>query len=107
MMIELTEVVCEAELSLLSVSGIAEATVPTLVIDVPPETELLTVATRVTTTDAPLAIDENVTVRLLPAPPQTPLPVAEQEMKVNVLGRLSVTMTDGAGSGPLLVTASA
>ena len=51
-----------------------------------------------------MARDANVTVWLLPEPPQTPPPVEEHETKVVSAGRLSVTVTDVAASGPLLVT---
>jgi len=43
-------------------------------------------------------------VRLLPEPPQVPPPVEEQEIKVTSGGRLSVTTTEVASMGPLLVT---
>jgi hypothetical protein len=45
-----------------------------------------------------------VTVLLLPDPPQTPPPVDEQLIKAIEDGRLSLTVTDCAAFGPLLVT---
>ena len=85
-------------------SGVEELTVAVLLITVPSATEQLTLATKVMVSDAPDGRSANVTVRLLPEPPQTPPPVEEQEIKVVSGGRLSVTVTDVAGSGPLLVT---
>ena len=85
-------------------SGVEELTVAVLLITVPSATEQFTLATKVMVSDAPDGRSANVTVRLLPEPPQTPLPVEEQETKVVSGGRLSVTVTDVAGSGPLLFT---
>ncbi len=53
----------------------------------------LTVATSVMVAEEPTAKDENVTVRLLPVPPQTPAPVELQETNVRLVGKLSVTTT--------------
>ena len=64
----------------------------------------LTLATKVIVADAPEASELNVTVRLLPEPPQTPPPVAAQDMDVVEAGRLSVTTVEAAMPGPLLVT---
>src|SRR6266542_2557620 len=63
-----------------------------------------TLATSVTVSDAPAGSEANVTVRLLPEPLQLPAPVELQETKVTSDGRLSVTVTELASSGPLLVT---
>lgn len=97
-------VVAVAELLFELGSGVEELTVAVLLITVPPTTEQFTLATKVMVSDSPDARDTNVTVRLLPEPPQIPPPVEEQETKVVSAGRLSVTVTDVAGSGPLLVT---
>src|SRR5215475_6208618 len=65
--------------------------------------EQFTLATSVTMADAPGASEAKVTARLFSAPLQTPPPVASQEMNIAAAGRLSVTVTDSAASGPLLV----
>ena len=52
----------------------------------------------------PDPIEGNVTVLLFPDPPHTPPPVELQETNVVVAGRLSVTVTLLAVSGPLLAT---
>ena len=69
----------------------------------PFETEQSSRATIVIVAEAPEASEANETMRLLPLPPQTPLPVEEQEIKLSDPGRLSVTVIDEAGSGPLFV----
>ena len=92
------------ELLLVSGSGVIEFTVAVLFIIVPSAIEQFTVATKVIVSDWPEARDANVTIWLLPEPPQTPPPVEEQETKVVSVGRLSVTVTEVAVSGPLLVT---
>jgi hypothetical protein len=97
-------VVTVAELLLGLGSGVRELTVAVLLITVPSTTEQFTLATRVIVSDSPGASEANVTVRLGPEPPQTPPPVEEQETKVVEADRLSVTLTDIAVSGPLLVT---
>ena len=97
-------VLAVAELLATSGSGVKELTLAVLLIAVPSATEQFTLATKVMVSDAPDGRSANVTVRLLPEPPQTPPPVEEQETKVVSGGRLSVTVTDVAGSGPLLVT---
>ena len=97
-------VVAVAELLLVSGSGVKELTVAELLIAVPSATEQFTLATKVMVSDSPDAKDANVTVRLFPEPPQTPPPVEEHETKVVSAGRLSVTITDVAGSGPLFIT---
>jgi hypothetical protein len=53
---------------------------------------------------APDARLGNVTVRALPAPPQTPLPEAEHDRKASSGGRLSVTTTLAAASEPRFET---
>jgi hypothetical protein len=63
-----------------------------------------TLATIVIVADAPGASEEKVTDLLLPLPPQTPPPVALHDTNVVPAGRLSVTVTSGAGFGPLFVT---
>src|SRR5882762_1431273 len=90
------------ELLLESLSGVDELIVAVLLIIVPLATEQSTVATRVIVSDAPEASEEKVTVRLLPDPPHTPLPVEAHETKVTEDGRLSVTTTELAVLGPLL-----
>src|SRR5688500_11269793 len=52
------------------------------------------VATSAIVADAPLASEVKLTVRFLPEPPHTPPRVDEQDTKVIVSGRLSVTTTD-------------
>ena len=59
----------------------------------------VTVAVMVTVADPRPAIDANVTVRLLPDPPQTPPAVDAQEAKVTPAGSGSVSVTLSAGSG--------
>jgi hypothetical protein len=85
-------------------SLVEELTVAVLLITVPSATEQFTLATKVMVSDSPDPRDGNVTVRLFPEPPQTPPPVEEHETKLVSAGRLSVTVTDVAVSGPLLVT---
>jgi hypothetical protein len=99
-------VVAVAESLVVSGSGVNKLTVAVLLITVPSGTEQFTLAKKVMVSDWPDARDANVTVRLLPEPPQTPPPVEEHETKVVSAGRLSVTVTDVAVSGPLLVTAT-
>ena len=97
-------VVVVEELLVVSGSNVRELTVAVLLITVPSATEQLTLATKVMVSDWPDARDANVTIWLLPEPPQTPPPVEEHETKVVSGGRLSLTVTDVAASGPLLVT---
>jgi len=99
-------VVAVAELLVGSGSGVKELTVAVLLISVPSATEQFTLATNVMVSDWPEASDANVTVRLLFEPLQTPPPVEEHDTKVVSAGRLSVTATDVAASGPLFVTVS-
>jgi hypothetical protein len=97
-------VVSVAELLDVSGSGVKELTEAVLLIAVPSATEQFTLATKVMVSDCPEVSNGNVTVRLLPEPPQTPPPVEAHETKVVFGGRLSVTVTDVAASGPLFVT---
>jgi hypothetical protein len=83
---------------------VKELTLVVLLISVPSATEQLTLATKVIVSDWPEVSSGNVTVRLFPDPPQTPPPVEEHETKVVSARRLSVTVTDVAASGSLLVT---
>ena len=85
-------------------SKVVEPTVAVLLMVEPLTMEQLGLATRVMTADAPDASELKLTVRLLPEPPQTPPPVATQELNDTVEGRLSVTKTELAASGPMLVT---
>ena len=93
-----------AESLAVSGSGVKELTVAVLLIIVPSATEQFTLTTKVMVSDWPEARDANVTIWLLPEPIQTPPPVEEHETKVVSAGRLSVTVTEVAVSGPLLVT---
>ena len=91
------------ELFPLTGSRTGEVTAAVLPMINPFETEQSSRATIVIVAEAPEASEANETMRLLPLPPQTPLPVEEQEIKLSDPGRLSVTVTDEAGSGPLFV----
>jgi hypothetical protein len=95
-----------AALSEASSSVTPDETVAVLVIVVPWGTAQLTLATRVMVAEALTASEAKSMVRLLPAPPQTPPPVAPQETNVVDAGRLSVTVTVVATLGPRLVTVS-
>src|SRR5215813_1680529 len=88
-------------------SKVVVLTVAVLLTIAPSATEQFTLATSVTTADAPGASEAKVTARLFSAPLQTPPPVASQETNVVAAGRMSVTVTDSAASGPLLVTVMA
>lgn len=66
-------------------------------------TKQFTQATMVMVSDAPAASAANVTVRLLPDPPQAPS-VEEQETNDVSADKLSVTVTFSAALGPLFVT---
>lgn len=96
-------VVAVAELLVGLGSEEVELTVAMLLIVAPLVTEQLTWVTKVMVADAPGINEEKVTVRLLPEPPQTPPPAALHETKVTADGRLSVTVTEDAVFGPLLV----
>jgi hypothetical protein len=85
-------------------SVVVELTVAVLPTTAPLATEQFTVAISVMVADEFDASVGNVTVQLLPEPPQTPPPVEEQETNVVEAGRLSVTVIDDAAAGPLLVT---
>ena len=97
-----TVVVIVTELLLEFGSVADELTIDVLLI-VTPLTELFTPVTKVMLTISPAASELKVTVRLLPAPPQTPPPVAEHEIKVTSGGSMSVTTILSALSGPLFV----
>jgi hypothetical protein len=84
-------------------SGTEEVAEAVFVIVAASATEQLTRATMVTVAEAPDTRVENVTVRLLPLPPQTPPPVAEHDTNETDRGRSSVNVTDDASFGPLLV----
>ena len=99
-----TVVAVVAVLLLCSGSKVAELIVAVLLTIAPLATEHFTLTTRVMVADAPGASEAKVTARLFPAPLQTPPPVAPQETKVVASGRMSVTVTDSAASGPLLVS---
>src|ERR1700738_5588634 len=64
---------------------------------------MLTVATIPMVAVAPGPSELNVTVRLFPKPPQTPL-VALHDVNVVSAGKLSITTTFVLADGPLLVT---
>jgi hypothetical protein len=86
-------------------SGVVELkTVAVLPMIVPLDTEQFTLATIVITAAVPGASDANVTVRLLPEPPQTPPPVELHETKLMLVESTSVTVTDVAVAGPALLT---
>jgi hypothetical protein len=80
-----------------------ETTDATLVTVAPFATEQLRVAPIVMVAEAPAASELNETIRLLSEPPHTPPAVAEHDTNVTEEGRLSVTVIEGAGSGPLFV----
>src|SRR5215813_15388691 len=84
-------------------SKVAVLTVAVLLTIAPSATEQFTWTTKVMVADAPGASEAKVTARLFSAPLQTPPPVAPQEVKVAASGRMSVTVTDLAASGPSLV----
>ena len=86
------------------VSGVLLETEALLLIVAPSAVAALTLATIVIEAEAPDASDAKDTVRLLPEPPQIPPPVEVQEIKLTSAGRLSVTITEVASLGPLLVT---
>ena len=78
-----------------------EVTDAVLPILCPFKTEQSRLATIVMVAEAPEASELNETIRLLPEPPQRPLPVAAHDTNVSDAGRLSVTVIDEAESGPL------
>ena len=100
----ITDVVAVLELFPGFVSGVLPATEAVLRIVAPSAVAALTLATIVIEAEAPEASDATETMRLLPEPPQVPSPVEEQEIKRTSGGRLSVTITEVASMGPLLVT---
>lgn len=94
-----------AELFDVSESGTVELADAVLLITVPSVAEPLTLTVKRIASAAFTASCENVTVTLLPLPPQTPLPVAAHLVNDIPAGRLSVTVTV-AGIGPLFFTIS-
>ena len=101
-------IVVVALLSLRSGSGDDEVTIAVFVIAVPAVTLSLILTTRLApVTDPEPAIEEKLTVRLLPAPSHMPPVPGKQNHKVVSGGRLSVTRTDAAAVGNGLVTLSA
>lgn len=84
-----------------STPDVTDAVLPTLA---PFAVEQFKVALIVIAAEAPEASELNETVRLLPEPPHTPPPVDEHDTNISDEGRLSVTVIDDAGSGPLFVT---
>ncbi len=80
-----------------------DMTVAVLLMTVPLAVESFTLATRVMLADAPGASVVNEMVWLLPVPAHVPPPVAEQETKVVVAGKLSVTTTASPVLAPLFV----
>src|SRR6266550_7359751 len=97
-----TFVVAVVELLPATGSDVAELTVVILamVVPFPP----LAVAIRVMVAVEPLGSEGKLMNRLLPAPPQAPPPVEEHEINVTETGKLSVSTTECAVPGPLLVT---
>ena len=100
----ITDVVAVLELFPGFVSGVLLETEAVLLIVAPSAVAALTLATIVIEAEAPEASDLKDTVRLLPEPPQVPPAVEVQEVKRTSGGRLSVTTTEVASMGPLLVT---
>src|SRR5688572_16753163 len=102
----LASVIAVTELLARSGSVASELTLAVLLIIVPSANAQLTLATSVIVATALAASKVNVTVRLLPAPPQAPPvpPITAQDTKLTEAGRLSTTVTDSAASGPLFVT---
>ena len=87
-------------------SGVVEATDAVLLIITPSATEQFARAVSVIVAAVLAGIEVNVIARLLLEPPQVPPtpPLTEHAMKVVVLGKLSVTVTDDASVGPLFLT---
>ena len=81
-----------------------EVTDAVLLTFAPFATEQLNVAMILIVAEVPDASELNETVRLLPEPPHRPPPVDEHDTNARDDGRLSVTVIDEAGSGPLFVT---
>jgi hypothetical protein len=81
-----------------------ELAVAELAITAPFATVHTSLAAIVMRASAPAANELKVTVRLLPVPAQMPPPVVPQDTKLNSAGRLSVTRTFRAVSGPLFLT---
>src|SRR3954470_5248920 len=85
-------------------SGTVDITEAMSLMTMPGATVLFTRVSKGAVKDAPTASAGNVTVRLLPLPPQTPEPVDVQATKVVSDGRLLVRTIDEAATGPLFVT---
>jgi hypothetical protein len=90
-----------AELFAVDGSRTGEVTAAVLPTLTPLDTEQFKLATIVIVSEPPAESVLNETIRLLPVPLQTPLPVETQDTKVSDPGKLSVTVTEAAGSGPL------
>jgi hypothetical protein len=87
------------------VSGVVELKmVAVFPIIAPLATEQLTFAMIVITAVVPGGSDANVTVRILPDPPQTPPPVELHEAIVVLPENTSLTVTEVAVAGPALLT---
>src|SRR5512132_3195898 len=101
----LATVITMAELLARFGSVASELTLAELLIIVASANAQLTLATSVIVAMVLAASEVNVTVRLLPAPPQAPPtpPTTAHETKLTVAGRLSTTVTNCASSGPLFV----
>jgi hypothetical protein len=101
-------IVVVALLSLRSGSGDDEVTIAVLLIAVPAATLSLILTIRLApVTDPKPGIEEKLIVRLLPAPPHTPLLPGKQNHRVVSGGRLSLTRTDAASVGNGFVTSRA
>src|SRR5215470_19891894 len=86
-------------------SVVGELIVAVLLITAASGVEQSTWATMVIVAVSLTASEGKVTVRMAPAPPQVPpAPLTVQSTNVVERGRMSVTVTDVATSGPLLAT---
>src|SRR5207249_4928983 len=94
----------DAELLFELGSAVSELAVAVSLIAVPSGAEQLTLATRTIVAELPGARVRRVIIWLLPELPQTPPSDEEQDTKVVEDGSVSLTVTDVAASGPLLVT---
>src|SRR5687768_6247325 len=102
----LASVVAVTELLTRFGSVASELTLSDLRIILPSASAQLTLATSVIVATALAASEVNVTVRLLPTPPQAPPvpPTTAHDTKLIEAGSVSTTVTDCAASGPLFVT---
>jgi hypothetical protein len=91
-------------LSLGFASGDAELALTVLMSGVPVPTGHSTIPIIVITACPPAGSDVNVAVMSAPEPSHTPPVVDEHENRLTPAGRLSVTTTDRAGSGPAFLT---